>query len=151
MTQADYLCIGLIVLFLGIGAVIGFTRGLAGFLGIYFGCTYASRNATEGNKYLMLAFGIFAGALILGFLFYGATRFTPIDAMDAVFGAIFGILIGWGAAHAVLHYYVAYNNDTKFYADIYNGAFAMDIHDIRPYQEIMNRTDELRHPDPDKF
>ena len=150
-TSADMIAIILIIICALLGAMLGFTRGIFGFAGIYMGATYAAKNAADGNKYLTLLFGIFAGALVVGFLFYGSTRFTPMEAMDPVFGAILGFLIGWGACHGIFHYYVQYHPEAPFYAKIYDGKFAMDIHDIRPYQEMMNRTEGLRHPDPERF
>jgi len=149
MTSADYTCLVIIIICVLLGAAIGFTRGIFGFMGIYFGASLAAKSAPDGDKYLMTAFGIFAVVFIVGFLFYGSTRFSPLEAMDPVFGALFGFLMGWGICHVMLHYYVAFHNEAPYYAEIYRSSFAMDIHDIRPYQEVMNRTTGLRHPEPD--
>ena len=93
MNNADIITIVIIVACTALGAIFGFTRGIFSFAGAFMGVRVAIAQSAAGapaNKYLGLLFGIFAIGVIVGFLFYGATRFSPIDAMDGVFGSQWG-------------------------------------------------------------
>lgn len=152
MNKADIIGIILIVCFTGIGAFLGFTRGLAGFLGIFFAAQFAFQGVAEpvvegsANKCLWTFIGISVGLLVVGFLFYGATHFTPMEAMDQVFGAIFGFLMGWGVAYFTFHYYLIFQNSSEFAVLIWDGRTARAIHDIAPYAQFMGKMDRFRNP-----
>jgi hypothetical protein len=151
MNNADIVGIGIIVVFTALGAILGFTRGMGGFLGVFFGCKMAEMQFAAGapaNKYLMYFAGISLAGYLVGFLFYNASKFTPIESMDGVFGAILGFCAGWGIAFGIFHYYAHYLPDSSFYALIYEGRYARGIYDVAPYTEFMRRMDPLRNPDP---
>ena len=151
MNNADITGIAIIIAFTGLGAILGFTRGIAGFLGVFFACKAAEMQFAAGapaNKYLMYFLGISLAGYVVGILFYNASKFTPLESMDGVFGAIFGFCAGWGMAYGIFHYYAHYLPDSKFYAMIYEGRFARGIYEVAPYKEFMRRMDPLKNPDP---
>ena len=155
MNTADIVALVIIVVFAGLGALMGFTRGLFSFFGVYFGAKFAAsmtigmQGAAGGGKYLQVFIGIALIGIVVGFLFYGATKFQPMEALDSVFGAVFGLMMGWGIAHAIFHYYLFFNNANNFAVQIYNGQLAMAVHDVAPWQNFMNRMERFRKPDLD--
>ena len=151
MNNADILAVLLIILFTAAGAFLGFTRGLFSFLGVFFGCKFAAMQAQGGapaNKFLGILFGCIIVGVVVGFLFYGATKFTPMDAMDNVFGAIFGFLFGWGVCYGIFYYYDFFKPDSPFTQMIRTGKVALPVYEIKPWAEFMRRMEKFRNPDP---
>lgn len=151
MNNADIATIAILVICTAVGAIFGFSRGIFSFAGAFMGVRMAIAQSNAGapsGKFLGLLFGLFAIGLIVGFMFYGATKFTPIDAMDSVFGAIFGLLMGWSFIVGIFYHVQVYKPATPFSQMIQKGNISSYFYEIKPWYKMMNGTTTLRKPDP---
>jgi hypothetical protein len=151
MNTADILGILVIIIFVALGYFMGTIRSLASMLGVIAAFKVADNlylTHAPKNTYEMAFLGVFIGATIVGALFYGKTRITLLESMEGIFGAILGLVTGWGIARFIFSVALFYNMDTDFARLVATGTISMDIYLITPLAFMMQNTTELRDPHP---
>ncbi len=151
MNSADITGLGIIILFVALGYFMGSVRSLTAMLGIIAAFKVADQLYAGGaakNTYVFAFLGITILGAVVGALFYGRTRTTFIESMEGVFGAVFGLVVGWGIARFIFSVTMFYNLQTPFAHAIASGAFSMDIYTVSPLKFILESTTTLRNPNP---
>jgi hypothetical protein len=149
MNLADLTGVMVIVIFVAIGYFMGTIRSVASMLGVIAAFKVADAlyvQHADANKYCMTFLGIYLLATIIGILFYGKTRTTLIDALEGVFGAIAGLVVGWGMARFIFSVALFYNGTSEFAHLVSTGLVSMDIYMISPLAFMMDNTTSLRNP-----
>lgn len=150
MNIADFVGVGLIVLFISLGVFLGSLRMFSIMMGTILAFKVAEGFVSGGKStYVLVFLGVTAALTAGGFLLYGATKFHIMDAMEGVFGAALGLAAGWGLARFIFHTTFLFSPQSAFAVAISSSLTGMDIYYISPIANFLNMrsVDKLRNPD----
>ena len=149
MNTADILGISIFIIFISTGYFMGTIRSIASMLGVIFASKIVDQmflNHASQSAYILAFLGIFIGFTVVGMIIYGRSRITLVESMEGVFGAIAGLVIGWGVARFAYSVSVLYNPTGEFCSLIAMGMIARDIYNITPLAFMIDSTYSLRNP-----